>query len=300
MSKAVSQSAAVNALKAKSKGAWSESQKVEAKPKGFAQLPGGIVGGIARIVGAVFKMSDDKGKGIYPTIQLKLMVREPIEFEGSMQMLFYNFKDGKPGKFQKTVKDRLDEWSSDAQLLGIDVEKYSEDDFPAMMEKLTKDKPYFIFNTNRSKGTAEYEAQTYINIQRQCTAEEVNSLPELGVTVDEGTEPVDEGTEPVEEVQTPAPAAKPKGPKAPKAPPAKAAVVEDVEAVEEVTEVVEAETQEWVPAVTDRFYLNVKGERWTVAVVEVLEDEQKVVVENEETHAKVKVSWQKCRDDNAE
>lgn len=284
MAKMTSHSSAIAALKKNSKGAWKDSRDTEAKPGGFQNLPPGIRNGIGRVVSTEFGMSEDTGKGSHPTAQVRFVTREPIDYEGVQQTIFFNFKETE----KRSIAEVLERFAADLQLLGITTQGTDEDDIPCLLEELVQKKPYFLFNTSRGKATKEFpEPTTFVNIQ--------------GLAVDY-VPPADEPTN--EEVVAAAEAGKP-APKGPvKAPPKKGVkgpvkkpepVVEE-EVVSEEEVVVEDDTPGWEPKPEENYYAVVSGEKTIVEVMSVDESAQtanvKVVDDNHKMNGKVvKKAW---------
>jgi hypothetical protein len=282
MAKMTSQSSAIAALKKVSKGAFKDSRNVEAKPGGFSNLPGGIRNGVGRVVSTDLVMSEDKGKGSYPVATIKFVTREPIDYEGVQQTIFFNFHDSE----KRSVKDVMDNFCSDLQLLGIDTSSAEdEDNILGLLDDLTEKKPYFLFNTSRGKATKEFpNPTTFVNIQ--------------GLAVDY-TPPADEPTK--EDVAKAAENGQP-DPKGPvKSPPKKGVKgpikppVEEEVVSEEVVSETPTPDDGWPPAVEDNFYSIVQGEKTVVTVVKVNDQNDihvRVVDDNHKLNGKVvKKAW---------
>lgn len=142
-----SRSKLMNKLKKRSKGGWKRARSAEAKAKG-SQLPGGLINAIAKL--SAWKMDEDKNGNPYFT--LTGTVKEPEEYEGMKATVMHFIKATQT----KTVEDKLEELSSDLQLLsgdqpmgvnGVRVSESDVDDLPDIIEGLVEDGPYFKFNT---------------------------------------------------------------------------------------------------------------------------------------------------------
>lgn len=151
MAKQTSVSRTMAKMKKRAKGAWDRSRKKAARAKG-AQLPDGIVRGVAQFTD--YKLAEDK-KG-NPYVILQGTVKEPEDCDGLTAQRAHFIRETE----RKTVEDKLDDLSSDLQLLGGYVERDGEshllsedpeaidlDDIPEVLENLKRDRPFFLFNT---------------------------------------------------------------------------------------------------------------------------------------------------------
>lgn len=135
---ATSRTAFMNRLKKRAKGGWAASRKKEAKRKG-ERLPDGIINGVAKL--AAYKAELDK-KG-NPYFMIQGVVVEPEDCTGRKATTFHFIRENK----NKTVDDKLDELSSDLQLLGIDTEGLDIPDIPKALEEKVAENPFYNFNT---------------------------------------------------------------------------------------------------------------------------------------------------------
>lgn len=147
MAKQVSKSQVLAKVKRRAKGAWDRSRQRAAKAKG-AQLPDGIVRGVAQFTD--YKMSEDK-KG-NPYVILQGVVKDPEDCDGMNCSVAHFIRETKT----KTVEDKLDNLSSDLQLLtgdgpvneeGLTVAESDVDDWPDILDHLKEARPFFLFNT---------------------------------------------------------------------------------------------------------------------------------------------------------
>lgn len=297
MSKTESVSAAINELKKKAAGAWEDARNVAPKPKGIVQLPGGINRGIGRIYGADFKMSEDKGKGSSPRVDLKFVVREPKNFDGVQQTKFYRFFDSTSDK-GKTVSQKLDEFASDIQLLGIVTAGTDVDDIPRLLEELKANRPYFYFNTWTPPGDGAF---TQVFIQGLATDYvPAKDEPEVRDEPEPTPEPAPASVQPPKAPPKAPPRAAATPPKSPpKAPPRAAAAPEpEPEPVPEPVPEPEPEVApvKDAPEVKDRYSCVLDGQETTVEVLEVQEDKRTCTVLDESTNKRwAKVSWAMLR-----
>lgn len=296
-----SSAAVINEIKKRAKGAWSDSKKAAPK-KGFISLPPGIRRGVARLVGASMKMTEDKGKGSSPMVAFKFIVREPIEYEGSIQFKNH-FIEAKTGKYPKTIAEVLDGLSSDLQNLGVqqgedglpDIESW-----PEMLADLQTEKPYFYFHTWAGEGAD----RASLFIDGPVSEADAAAFAESPTEAPEDAEALVEAAE--AEPAKSAPARRGPPPKAPpKAPPAEDEVVEVSD-----EPVAEEPVSKKEPEVGDRCYLTVKGEQLTGDIVDVDGDNKFVTFLADATdekgnpsksaHAgkKFKASWDKLEKDN--
>jgi len=140
----VSKSKLLAKLKKRAKGAWSRSREQAPKAKG-SQLPGGIIRGVAQL--SSYKLDEDKNGN--PYFMITGIVKSPEELAGARAMVshFIRVTQARGGRPGKSVEDKLNELSSDLQLLGIDVEGIDLDDIPDILKARVAEKPHFYFNT---------------------------------------------------------------------------------------------------------------------------------------------------------
>lgn len=147
MAKTTAASKLLQGMKRRAKGAWKRSRETEVKARGGGGLPGGIENGVAKLIG--WKLDNTK-KGD-PYVSLTGKVLEPEEHEGRKATISHFIKATE----QKTVEDKLNELSSDIQLLiGDDDPKLMRrfqsadlDDLPAIIQELVDSERIFLFNT---------------------------------------------------------------------------------------------------------------------------------------------------------
>ena len=106
MAKSTKASKAINKIKKQSKGAWDKSREKEAQVKG-AKLPGGIIGGVAKLLDHKIDETDEKA---VPYVTLTFLVLEPDEHNGKKERKTYYFQD--TPEFDKTMDDVMDDFSS--------------------------------------------------------------------------------------------------------------------------------------------------------------------------------------------
>lgn len=273
MAKTVSTSKILNDIKQKAKGAWDDAKKIAPK-KGFISLPPGIRNGVARLIGAALKMSEENERGQVPQVVLKFIVREPIDHEGSIQFKSH-FIAAKTGDFPKSIREVLDGLSSDLQNLGVEQgnDGLPEiDGWPEMLADLQTAKPYFKFHTWQGKDAD----RVTIFIDGPCTAKECESFAEAPTEAPENAEEIVAAAE----FGTPAPKSPParKGPPPKKAPPAAA---DEPQAVEDEPQPVDDEPTKSIPSAGDRFYIEVKGEQLTCECLSVDEAHTRCTVQDE-------------------
>lgn len=189
MAKQVSRTAFMNRVKKRAKGGWGEARNTEAKAKG-AQLPDGIVNGVAQFT--AYKMDFDK-KG-NPYIMLQGMVHEPEECARMKASTFHRITESKDdkGRVRKTVQDKLEDLSSDLQLLGCDVSEIDLDDLPDLLEALVEAAPFYRFNTVKFGNGP-------VNVFIQGEAEDFEGEPFEVEGEEEAEEPSEEAEEEAEE-----------------------------------------------------------------------------------------------------
>ena len=123
---------------------WKNSRGKEATVAGGSQLPGGIVGGVAKLANKDWRETEDKK---VPYLLLQFVVVEPEEHEGVKQSLSYFFQDTKYKKIQDTT-DRL---SSDVQLMGVDTDGMTLDELDAAIDELIADETFIEFKTREGE-----------------------------------------------------------------------------------------------------------------------------------------------------
>lgn len=145
MAKSTKASKAINKIKKQAKGAWDKSREKEAVVKG-AKLPGGIIGGVAKLLD--FKIDETEEKSV-PYITLTFLILEPDEHNGKKERKTYYFQD--TPDFDKSIDDVMDDFSSALQLLGIETRGLSEEDWDKALKKAKKDDTFIEFNTRQGK-----------------------------------------------------------------------------------------------------------------------------------------------------
>ena len=155
----------IDKAKKQSKGAWKKSRTKE--PVVGGELPGGIVGGIARF--ADYRLSEnDEGK---ISLGLTGIVIKPEEFAGirATKMHFLSESDF------NTIDEAYDGLYSDMQLLGVDTSDEAHDDLETILadcEALKKERRPYKFNTSKKNK----EARTKIWIQGLPDQAEIDEL----------------------------------------------------------------------------------------------------------------------------
>jgi hypothetical protein len=270
MAKTVGSSAIINAIKQKAKGAWQESRKKEAK-RGFISLPSGVRG-VARLVGAVLRMSKENEYGTSPEVALKFIVREPIDHEGT-QCFKSHYIAAKTGDYPKTINQVFDALSDDLQNCGVEQGENGLpdiEDWPEMLADLQTAKPYIHYHTWQPKDSEKVLFQ----IDGPVSDEIAKSFE------DSPTELTDSQPAEVEEIVAAAEAGKPapakrKGPP-PKKGPAPVAEDEPTPVEDEPTPVEEPVSKKG-PEAGDRCYIVVKGEQLTCDITAVDDDKKTCV-----------------------
>lgn len=144
-------------MKRTSKGAYKKSKDKAPVLKG-QQLPGGIIGGIARF--SAYKLGMDKNGN--PYLHLTGTVISPEEHNGARAQVSHFLSKSRT----KTVQDKYDDMFSSLQLLGIETAEMEEtqclEQVVDSLGALAEDKPAFRFNTWRPK---DADADTMVFIQ---------------------------------------------------------------------------------------------------------------------------------------
>lgn len=128
-------------LKARSKGAFKTSKKKEVVVKG-SRLPDGLVGAVA--VFSSWKLDKDK-KGD-PYFALTGIGQEPENIVGARVTKMHYMKSSP----KVTIAEKWDKLCNDIKLIGGEDcldECESEDDIPAVLDRLVKEKAAYTFNT---------------------------------------------------------------------------------------------------------------------------------------------------------
>ena len=158
-------------MKKRTKGAWKKSRQKDPRVKG-QQLPGGLVNAVAQFVGFTMDENDD---GV-PFISLRGVTKEPEEQAGIPARVTHRFVETD----RKTVADVCDEFASDLNLLGADLEGVDEDGWEDVLKQLAEDKPHFCFNTR----AWEFNGRSGVSVFIQGIAEDFDG----GEDADDDTE----------------------------------------------------------------------------------------------------------------
>lgn len=195
--KPTSRTAFVNKLKKRAGGGWSASRKKAAKRKG-ERLPDGIVGGIAKLTSHKGDL-DKKGN---PYFVIGGLVISPPECYGIKCNVMHFIRETKT----KTVDDKLDELSSDLQLIGVETKDLDLGAIPDALEGLVEaGETYFTFNTWKpDNGDTMAFVQGLADEDEVAEAYELAGEDEVAVEDDEEPETDEEGDdeEPPEEDET--------------------------------------------------------------------------------------------------
>ena len=171
-----------------SKGAYKKSKTTEPKARG-QQLPGGIIGGLARLT--KYKVGIAKNK--YPYVMVTGIVIDPKEHSGARAVLSY-FLSPPKSKLAKTLQQRYDDMFADFQILGIPTSDMKDgtvlEEVIKHLKGLVEQKPVFVFNTWKR----DAESDTMCFLQRLADAEDMKDL-EDSVYEEEEEENEDEESE---------------------------------------------------------------------------------------------------------
>lgn len=166
-------------FKKQTKGGWKKASEAEAKAKG-SRLPDGIVNGVAILTS--YKLAETK-KG-NPYVAITGIVQEPDNCKGLRATIMHFIQESE----QKSIQDKLDQLSSDIQLLGCETAGCTEDQMIERLDARCKEKPAFLFNTWQPDG-----GDTMVFIQGLAEGEYEVSEEDLEQV--EGEEEIPEGEE---------------------------------------------------------------------------------------------------------
>lgn len=185
----VSTSRVLSKIKKKSKGAWKKSRSKEAQARG-QQIPGGIIRGVAQF--SKYNISETEDSKKTPYITLSAVVKEPEEYAGCPLSITHRFEETE----RASIEDKMDKFSSDLQLLGVDTEEITEDDWEDALKGLKQEGPHFYFNT-RSWSFKNKDGETVdgVSIFIQGLAEDWDEDEDVTIE-EEAEEESDEEAEP--------------------------------------------------------------------------------------------------------
>ena len=140
-------------------GQFHESIKAEEVQDGYAQLPAGIVNGIAQLTDAKIGQYQS---GVFKDeyyFQAKARVMEPAEHNGApvrgaLTMIMEPLCDT-PNKKRKTLEEHYKFVVDTIKSLSVDIKDTSIHDLDTIIEAVKEAKPYFRFSTWIGKPTAQ-------------------------------------------------------------------------------------------------------------------------------------------------